>query len=115
MLFPFSCYNAVVIAIPQLSEWYYLDFDQWLLIKDHSQNAVYAIIVCLLCNIPRYCYNALKCKLCVMSLFFFTEYKVSDLARKMEKQFAERAVKKPPGGVSVLPERADEVQELSVR
>lgn len=33
----------------------------------------------------------------------------------MEKQFAERAVKKPPGGVSVLPERADEVQELSVR
>ncbi|KAL3999286.1 cytochrome b [Sarotherodon galilaeus] len=41
------------------------------------------------------------------------ENKVSDLARKMEKQFAERAVKKPPGGVSVLPERADEVQELS--
>ncbi|XP_035769432.1 zinc finger protein Dzip1 [Neolamprologus brichardi] len=41
------------------------------------------------------------------------ENKISDLARKMEKQFAERAVKKPPGGVSVLPERADEVQELS--
>lgn len=50
-----------------------------------------------------------------MCYVFFTENKISDLARKMEKQFAERAVKKPPGGVSVLPERADEVQELSVR
>ncbi|XP_024865488.1 zinc finger protein Dzip1 isoform X2 [Kryptolebias marmoratus] len=39
--------------------------------------------------------------------------KISDLARKMEKQFAERASKKPAGGVSILPERWDEVQELS--
>lgn len=31
----------------------------------------------------------------------------------MEKQFAERVVKKPAGGVSVLPERS-EVQKLTV-
>lgn len=31
----------------------------------------------------------------------------------MEKQFAERVVKKPTGGVSVLPERS-EVQKLTV-
>ncbi|KAF7214819.1 cilium assembly protein DZIP1 isoform X1 [Nothobranchius furzeri] len=39
---------------------------------------------------------------------------ISDLARKMEQQFAERAVKKPAGGVSVLPGRRDEVQELLI-
>lgn len=33
----------------------------------------------------------------------------------MERQFAERAVKKPAGGVSILPESKDEVQELTVR
>jgi len=33
----------------------------------------------------------------------------------MEKQFAERSLKKPAGGVSILPERKDEVQELTVR
>lgn len=32
----------------------------------------------------------------------------------MEKQFAERVVKKPAGGVSVVPERS-EVQKLTVR
>ncbi|KAM4560265.1 cilium assembly protein DZIP1 [Odontesthes bonariensis] len=41
------------------------------------------------------------------------ENKITDLARKMEKQFAERVVRKPAGGVSILPERKDEVQELS--
>lgn len=46
---------------------------------------------------------------------FFLENKINDLARKMEKQFAGRAVKKPTGGVSILPERKDEVQELTVR
>lgn len=46
---------------------------------------------------------------------FFLENKINDLARKMEKQFAGRAVKKPAGGVSILPERKDEVQELTVR
>eukprot|EP00064_Thunnus_orientalis_P009635 superscaffoldBa00001238_g9660 len=44
---------------------------------------------------------------------FGKENKINDLARKMEKQFAERAVKKPAGGVSILPERKDEVQELT--
>ncbi|XP_068575624.1 cilium assembly protein DZIP1 isoform X1 [Cebidichthys violaceus] len=44
---------------------------------------------------------------------FGKENKINDLARKMEKQFAERAIKKPAGGVSVLPERKDEVQELT--
>nr|XP_020443423.1 zinc finger protein Dzip1-like isoform X4 [Monopterus albus] len=40
------------------------------------------------------------------------ENKSSDLTRKMERQFAERVVKKPAGGVSILTERKDEVQEL---
>ncbi|XP_041835024.1 zinc finger protein Dzip1 isoform X2 [Melanotaenia boesemani] len=40
------------------------------------------------------------------------ENKINDLARKMEKQFAERVVKKPAGGVSILAERKDEVQDL---
>ncbi|XP_054479925.1 cilium assembly protein DZIP1 isoform X1 [Anoplopoma fimbria] len=44
---------------------------------------------------------------------FGKENKINDLARKMEKQFADRAVKKPAGGVSILPERRDEVQELT--
>ncbi|XP_044044183.1 zinc finger protein Dzip1 isoform X3 [Siniperca chuatsi] len=44
---------------------------------------------------------------------FGKENKINDLARQMEKQFAERAVKKPAGGVSILPERKDEVQELT--
>lgn len=47
--------------------------------------------------------------------WFFLENKINDLARKMEKQFASRAVKKPAGGVSILPERKDEVQDLTVR
>lgn len=51
----------------------------------------------------------------LMYLMFLPENKISDLSRKMEKQFAERAVKKPTGGVSILPERKDEVQELTVR
>ncbi|XP_022065084.2 cilium assembly protein DZIP1 isoform X3 [Acanthochromis polyacanthus] len=41
------------------------------------------------------------------------ENKINDLARKMEKQFADRVVKKPAGGVSILPERKDEIQELT--
>ncbi|XP_043966301.1 zinc finger protein Dzip1 isoform X2 [Gambusia affinis] len=40
--------------------------------------------------------------------------KVADLARKVELHISERAIKKPAGGVSVLPERKDEVQELSL-
>lgn len=40
------------------------------------------------------------------------ENKISDVVRKVEKQFAERSVKKPAGGVSILAERRDEVQEL---
>ncbi|KAI3365804.1 hypothetical protein L3Q82_000803 [Scortum barcoo] len=43
---------------------------------------------------------------------FGKENKINDLARKMERQFAERAVKKPAGGISILPESKDEVQEL---
>ncbi|XP_015233525.1 PREDICTED: zinc finger protein Dzip1-like isoform X2 [Cyprinodon variegatus] len=39
--------------------------------------------------------------------------KVFKLVRKVETQLAERGVKKPAGGVSVLPGRQDEVQELS--
>lgn len=37
------------------------------------------------------------------------------MARKMEKQLSERGVKRPAGGVSILPERKDEVEELTVR
>lgn len=43
---------------------------------------------------------------------FGKENKINILARKME-QFSDRAVKKPVGGVSILPERKDEVQELT--
>ncbi|XP_013866198.1 zinc finger protein Dzip1 [Austrofundulus limnaeus] len=41
--------------------------------------------------------------------------RIMELGRKLEKQFTERVVKKPAGGVSVVPERRDQVQELSVR
>ncbi|XP_040888053.1 zinc finger protein Dzip1 isoform X3 [Toxotes jaculatrix] len=41
------------------------------------------------------------------------ENKINVLARKMEKHFEERAVKKPPGGVSILLEKKDEVHELT--
>ncbi|XP_042369266.1 zinc finger protein Dzip1 isoform X2 [Plectropomus leopardus] len=44
---------------------------------------------------------------------FGKENRINDLARKMEKQFTERVSKKPAGGVSILPERKDEVQELT--
>lgn len=39
--------------------------------------------------------------------------KITDLAKKMEKQFAERLGKKPAGGISIIPQRKEEVQELS--
>ncbi|XP_029929769.1 cilium assembly protein DZIP1 isoform X2 [Myripristis murdjan] len=45
---------------------------------------------------------------------FGKESKTIDMARKMEKQFADRMVKKPLGGVSILPERKDIVQELTL-
>ncbi|XP_061652609.1 cilium assembly protein DZIP1 isoform X2 [Phyllopteryx taeniolatus] len=38
--------------------------------------------------------------------------KVSDLARKIERQIANKPSKKPVGGVSILPESKDEVQEF---
>ncbi|XP_069376950.1 cilium assembly protein DZIP1 isoform X2 [Paralichthys olivaceus] len=41
------------------------------------------------------------------------ENKITVLTRKMEQKFAERAAKKPAGGVSLLTERRDEVQELT--
>ncbi|XP_008276240.1 cilium assembly protein DZIP1 isoform X2 [Stegastes partitus] len=41
------------------------------------------------------------------------ENKINDIARRVEKQFADRVVKKPAGGVSILPERNDEIQELT--
>ncbi|KAM9836259.1 cilium assembly protein DZIP1 [Aulostomus maculatus] len=41
------------------------------------------------------------------------ENKINDLARKMERKIAERVTNKPAGGISILPERKDEVQELS--
>lgn len=40
--------------------------------------------------------------------------KVVNLARKVEMQLSERSVKRPAGGVSILPQRQDEVQELSL-
>uniref|UniRef100_A0A3B4ABX3 C2H2-type domain-containing protein n=1 Tax=Periophthalmus magnuspinnatus TaxID=409849 RepID=A0A3B4ABX3_9GOBI len=39
--------------------------------------------------------------------------KISEMGKKIEKQFTDRLGKKPAGGVSILPERKDEVQELS--
>uniref|UniRef100_A0A3P9LFP4 Zinc finger protein Dzip1 n=1 Tax=Oryzias latipes TaxID=8090 RepID=A0A3P9LFP4_ORYLA len=41
------------------------------------------------------------------------ETTINEMARKIEK-FAERVVKKPAGGVSVLPTRKDEVEEISL-
>ncbi|XP_069577165.1 cilium assembly protein DZIP1 isoform X1 [Brachyistius frenatus] len=41
------------------------------------------------------------------------ENRISDPGRKVEKQFADRALKKPAGGAGVLPERRDVVQELT--
>uniref|UniRef100_A0A3B5MVF2 DAZ interacting zinc finger protein 1 n=1 Tax=Xiphophorus couchianus TaxID=32473 RepID=A0A3B5MVF2_9TELE len=49
-----------------------------------------------------------------LELFCLFPDKVADLARKVELHISERAIKKPAGGVSVLPERKDEVQELSL-
>ncbi|KAM3857141.1 cilium assembly protein DZIP1 [Diretmus argenteus] len=40
------------------------------------------------------------------------ENKISDLSRKLEKKSAERVAKRPAGGVSILPQRKDEVQDL---
>ncbi|XP_037552678.1 zinc finger protein Dzip1 [Nematolebias whitei] len=37
---------------------------------------------------------------------------ISDMVTKFEKQFTEREVKKPAGGVSILPERTHETHEL---
>ncbi|XP_055083325.1 cilium assembly protein DZIP1 isoform X2 [Periophthalmus magnuspinnatus] len=44
---------------------------------------------------------------------FGKENKISEMGKKIEKQFTDRLGKKPAGGVSILPERKDEVQELS--
>ncbi|XP_060888515.1 cilium assembly protein DZIP1 isoform X4 [Labrus mixtus] len=44
---------------------------------------------------------------------FGQENKIDDLVRKMEKQFVDRGLKKPAGGVSIIPGRRDEVQELT--
>ncbi|XP_077958068.1 cilium assembly protein DZIP1 isoform X5 [Gasterosteus aculeatus] len=44
---------------------------------------------------------------------FGKESKINNLARKVEKQFSERTITKPAGGISILPERNDEVQELT--
>lgn len=53
--------------------------------------------------------------LCGKCILCFLENKINDLARKMEKKFAERVVKKPAGAISILPERKDEVLELTVK
>lgn len=60
--------------------------------------------------------NTLKFNPCSFVTFLsLQENKISNLAKKMEKQFADRGGKKPVGGVSILPERKDEVQDLTVR
>ncbi|XP_053709091.1 cilium assembly protein DZIP1 isoform X1 [Synchiropus splendidus] len=41
------------------------------------------------------------------------ENKVADLTAKLERQSPDRSIKRPAGGVSILPQRRDEVQELS--
>ncbi|KAM9820904.1 cilium assembly protein DZIP1 [Neosynchiropus ocellatus] len=41
------------------------------------------------------------------------ENKVADLAAKLERRSPDRSIKRPAGGVSILPQRRDEVQELS--
>lgn len=45
----------------------------------------------------------------------FEENKINELAKKMEKQFAGREGKRPAGGVSILPEQQDDMQDLTVR
>lgn len=47
--------------------------------------------------------------------FPFKENKINELAKKMEKQFAGREGKRPAGGVSILPEQKDDMQDLTVR
>ncbi|KAJ0062322.1 hypothetical protein NL108_007529, partial [Boleophthalmus pectinirostris] len=44
---------------------------------------------------------------------FGKENKISEMGKKIEKQFTDRLGKKPAGGISIFPERKDEVQELS--
>ncbi|XP_075873667.1 cilium assembly protein DZIP1 isoform X2 [Nelusetta ayraudi] len=41
------------------------------------------------------------------------ENKINELAKKMEKQFAGREGKRPAGGVSILPEQEDDMQDLT--
>ncbi|XP_054650850.1 cilium assembly protein DZIP1 isoform X2 [Dunckerocampus dactyliophorus] len=43
---------------------------------------------------------------------FAKDNKISDLAKKIERQVANTVSKKPAGGVRILPERKDEVQEF---
>nr|XP_057908226.1 cilium assembly protein DZIP1 isoform X2 [Doryrhamphus excisus] len=43
---------------------------------------------------------------------FAKDNKISDLAMKIERQLANKVSKKPAGGVNILPERKDEVQEF---
>lgn len=42
------------------------------------------------------------------------ESKITELARRVEQQLSDRGGRKPVGGVSVLPHRRDDVQELPV-
>lgn len=51
----------------------------------------------------------------VVFFFPFKENKINELAKKMEKQFAGREGKRPAGGVSILPEQKDDMQDLTVR
>ncbi|XP_008323532.1 cilium assembly protein DZIP1 isoform X2 [Cynoglossus semilaevis] len=44
---------------------------------------------------------------------FGKENKINILARKMEQQLSQRSIKKPAGGVSILTERKDDVQDLT--
>ncbi|XP_072317928.1 cilium assembly protein DZIP1 isoform X3 [Eucyclogobius newberryi] len=44
---------------------------------------------------------------------FGKENKISEMGKIIEKQFTDRLGKKPAGGISILPERKGEVQELS--
>lgn len=44
---------------------------------------------------------------------FGKENKINELAKKMEKQFAGREGKRPAGGVSILPEQKDDMQDLT--
>lgn len=52
----------------------------------------------------------------IVCVFFpFEVNKVNELAKKMDKQFAGREGKRPAGGVSILPEPKDDMQDLTVR